>query len=54
MNKVWLVFKNEFITVVGRKSFLLTLFLFPIISFVIMLIVGGIQKSSGTDTGSMS
>jgi ABC-2 type transport system permease protein len=53
MNKVWLVFKNEFITVVSRKSFLLTLFLFPIISFVIMLIVGGIQKSSGTDTGSM-
>jgi ABC-2 type transport system permease protein len=53
MNKVWLVFKNEFITVVNRKSFLITLFLFPIVSFVIVLIVGGIQRSTGTDTSAM-
>jgi ABC-type Na+ efflux pump permease subunit len=29
MNKIWLIFKNEFIGVVTRRSFLLTLFLIP-------------------------
>jgi ABC-2 type transport system permease protein len=53
MNKIWLVFRNEFITVVTRKSFLITLFLFPFISFLVVLIVGGIQKSTGTSTGAM-
>jgi ABC-2 type transport system permease protein len=53
MTKIWLVLKNEFITVVTRKSFLLTLILFPLIGFVVVLIVGGIQKSTGTNTGDM-
>lgn len=53
MTKIWLVLKNEFITVVTRKSFLLTLFLFPLIGFAVIFIVSGIQKSTGTDTGDM-
>jgi ABC-2 type transport system permease protein len=51
MKKIWLVFKNEFITVVSRKSFLLTLFLIPLVSFIVLVVISGIQKSSGTDTG---
>lgn len=49
MNKIWLVLKNEFISVVTRRSFLLTLFLLPLMSFIILLVVSGIQKSTGTD-----
>ncbi len=53
MSKTWLVFRNEFISVVTRKSFLITLFLFPIIGMVITLVIGGLQKSSGSDTSSI-
>jgi ABC-2 type transport system permease protein len=53
MKKIWLVLKNEFITVVFRKSFMLTLFLFPIVGFLVVFIVGGIQKSTGTNTNDM-
>lgn len=47
MSKTWLVLKNEFISAVTRKSFLLTLVLLPLMSFIILLVVSGIQKSSG-------
>jgi ABC-2 type transport system permease protein len=53
MKKVFLVFKNEFIHTVTRKSFLVTLFLLPAVSFLIMLIVSGLQKSTGTDANKM-
>lgn len=53
MNKTWLVFRNELITVVTRKSFLITLFLFPIIGLVITLVIGGLQKNSGGDAASI-
>jgi ABC-type Na+ efflux pump permease subunit len=46
MSKTWLVFRNEFISVITRKSFLITLFLFPIIGMVITLVIGGLQKSN--------
>lgn len=49
MNKIWLIFKNEFIGVVTRRSFLLTLFLIPLTGFLVLLVVSGIQKSTGTD-----
>lgn len=52
MKKMLLVLKNEFITVVMRKSFLLTLILIPLTSFIILLLVSGLQKSSGVDAGS--
>lgn len=50
MSKTLLILKNEFINVVTRRSFLLTLFLLPLMSFVILLIVSGLQKSTGTDS----
>lgn len=53
MNKTWLVFRNEFITVVTRKSFLVTLFLFPLIGLVITLVIGGLQKSTGNDASNV-
>jgi ABC-2 type transport system permease protein len=53
MKKIWLVLKNEFLAVVLRRSFILTLFLFPLIGFLVVFIVGGIQKSTGTSTDQM-
>jgi ABC-type Na+ efflux pump, permease component len=52
-NKTFLVFRNELISTLTRKSFLVTLFLLPLVGFVIMFIVSGIQKSSGADAGSL-
>jgi ABC-2 type transport system permease protein len=53
MKKTFLIFRNEFITTITRKSFLITLFLLPLLSFVVMLVVSGLQKSTGTNAGSM-
>ena len=53
MKKTFLVFRNEFISVISRKSFLITLFLLPLIGVVVMAVISGLQKSSGTDAGSM-
>lgn len=50
MSKSWLVLKNEFISAVTRKSFLLTLILLPLMSFIILLVVSGIQKSTGNES----
>lgn len=44
MNKTWSVLKNEFITTVTRRSFLLTLILVPLIP---ALILGGISLFGG-------
>lgn len=51
MNKTLLVLKNEFLNIVTRRSFLLTLILLPVSSFIIILIISGIQKTSGIDAG---
>jgi len=45
MNKIWIVLKNEVITVVVRRSFILTLILVPLVGFVITWIVGALQPS---------
>jgi hypothetical protein len=37
--------------VVSRKFFLITLFLMPLVSFIVLVVVSGVQKSTGTDTG---
>jgi len=47
MNRTILVLKNEFSTVVGRRSFWLTLALVPTISFLILVMVSYFQKNSG-------
>lgn len=51
MNKIITVLKNEFQTVVMRKSFILTLVLLPLTGFIVLLIVSGLQKSSGVEAG---
>jgi len=51
MNKILTVLKNEFKTVVMRKSFILTLVLLPLTGFIVLLIVSGLQKSSGVEAG---
>lgn len=46
MNHTFIVLKNEFTTVVGRRSFWLTLVLVPTISFLILGLVSYFQKTS--------
>jgi ABC-2 type transport system permease protein len=50
MSKIWLVLKNEFIGVVTRKSFLITLFILPLIGAVILVIISSVQKSTGAES----
>jgi ABC-2 type transport system permease protein len=49
MNRTLLVLKNEFITVVIRRSFWLTLVLVPTISFLVVALVSYLEKGSGDD-----
>lgn len=52
MKKVFLVLKHEFITVVLRRSFILTLILIPMVGFLVMTVAHWISASnstSGTD-----
>lgn len=51
MKKIMLVLKNEFLNVVTRKSFLLTLILIPLTSFIVLMVISGIQKRTGADAG---
>ncbi len=46
MSKIWLVFKHEFATTVLRRSFLITLFLLPSISFALVLGLSALQKDN--------
>lgn len=50
MKKILTILKNEFVTVVTRKSFLLTLILIPLTGFIILFVVSIIQKSGGEDS----
>jgi len=52
MKKTLLILKNELITALTRKSFLITLVLLPLTSFIILLVISGLQKS-GQDTSAM-
>jgi len=45
MKNISIVLKHEFITFVSRRSFLLTLFLLPLISFIILLVVSGLRNA---------
>jgi ABC-2 type transport system permease protein len=45
MKNISVVLKHEFITFVTRRSFLLTLFLLPLISFIILLVVSSIRNA---------
>lgn len=48
MNKTFLVFKQELISTIARKSFLVMLFLIPLASFIVMLIASNLQKNNQT------
>ena len=48
MNKILLVLRNEIRTVILRPSFFITLFLLPIISFVILLVASFLQRNESS------
>ena len=45
MNKTWIILKNELITVIARRSFILTLILIPLVGFAITFIVSALQPT---------
>ncbi len=49
MKKTLLILKTELINVVTRRSFLITLFLLPLIGAVILAVISAFQKSSGAN-----
>ncbi|HEX9011994.1 MAG TPA: ABC transporter permease [Anaerolineaceae bacterium] len=51
MPKTFLVLKNELITVLTRRSFLLTLALVPAVSAVVMLVTGVLGQNTGSTVG---
>lgn len=54
MSKTLLVLKNEFIQVVFRRSFILTLILIPLIGFIITFVVSGLQKGSNSGSNPLN
>lgn len=44
MRNIILVLKNEFISVVFRRSFLIVLFILPLVSFIILMVVSEIRE----------
>lgn len=49
MKKTLLILKTELVNVVTRRSFLITLFLLPLVGAVILLIISAFQRSSGAN-----
>jgi ABC-2 type transport system permease protein len=47
MKKTFIVLKNELLTTIKRKSFIITLFMLPLIGMILMLVVGNRDQSSG-------
>lgn len=45
MNKIWIILKHEINTLLHSRSFLLGVFLLPLLSFIILFIVGIFQKN---------
>ncbi|WP_322508614.1 hypothetical protein, partial [Anaerolinea sp.] len=45
MDKIWIVLKHEVNTLLHSRSFLLGVFLLPLLGFLILFIVGLLQKS---------
>lgn len=53
MNKTWLVLKNEFLTTVLRRSFLITLFGLPLVGAIIFGVVGMINRDQPGQVAAM-
>lgn len=47
MNKTLLVFKNELLTTIKRKSFIITLLMLPLVGMIFTLVIGNKDRSSG-------
>ncbi len=47
MKNTIIVLKNELLTTIKRKSFIITLFMLPLVGFILILIVGNQNQSSG-------
>jgi ABC-2 type transport system permease protein len=52
MRKTFLVLRNEFLGVVRRRSYILTLVLIPLVGFLIMAVVSALQNGSDGSGGS--
>jgi ABC-2 type transport system permease protein len=50
MKKTLIVLKNELLTTIKRKSFILTLLLFPLIGLIFTIVVGNRDQTSGITT----
>ena len=48
MQKIWVVFKHEFISVIARRSYIISLILLPLISSAIFLVAAKMNQQSGT------
>jgi ABC-2 type transport system permease protein len=46
MNKTLIVLKHEMLTILRSKSFILTLILIPLVSFIVILVAGNLQGST--------
>jgi len=46
MNKVLTIIRHEFFNVLRSRSFLITLFILPLIGFIAVLVVSGLQKNN--------
>lgn len=53
MLKTWLILRNELVGVVTRRSFLITLFLLPLVGMIILFVISSVQKSTGADPSNM-
>ncbi len=55
MNKIWIVLKHEVNTLLHSRSFLLGVFLLPLLGFIILFIVGLLQRNPTLtgDTGTL-
>jgi ABC-2 type transport system permease protein len=53
MQKIWIVFEHEFISVVARKSFILTLILIPLVSSLLYLVAGKINQGNNSENSAL-
>jgi len=53
MSKTLLILKNEFISTIKRRSFILTLVLLPLVGMLSLLVINIIQKTTGQSAGSI-
>ena len=49
MNKTFIVFKQEIVSTVMRKSFFITLFLIPLVGFLVTIIIGQAQNNPSSN-----